>query len=341
MRRRPEQAKPCALSDEPFSTAGLGPPRPGIDSRPILTELNIENGLFRANSDCSGGACLSPSPIDADRLAGENELADLDANSRHARQNNIIAVAGIDYQELTVGAVGARKGHPAVRRSGNDGVGARGDREAPLGAAEPVRRAESLAHLAGHRTRQKPSGAGESDGGRRAAPALANGDAPRARRLSIGLQGGRPPVLLGLARGVRGAPRARHLALHAGDQILEIERLPGQRAGALALGLERLLGLADGGCGARRPARRAARAPPPAPEASARSRSRSPAIVRAQRHELGKVGGEHLGFGAQFRHDAAQQHRGADRLQDVLGRDEQRGRRAPAHALQARQELRR
>ena len=75
---------------QPFSTAGLGPPRSGIDSRPILTELNIENRLFRANSDCGGGASCRIAHR-AYGLSGENELANLDANPRHASQNNIIS----------------------------------------------------------------------------------------------------------------------------------------------------------------------------------------------------------------------------------------------------------
>ena len=54
----------------------------------------------------------------------------------------------------------------------------------------------------------------------------------------------------------------------------------------------------------------------------------------AKDHEFGKVSGENFSLGPQFRHDATQHDGGADRSQNIIGRDEQGRRRAPTHPLQ-------
>ena len=156
-------------------------------------------------------------------------------------------------------------------------MAARGDRQALLRAAEAVRGAESLAHLAATGRGNSPLALAKATAGASRA-GVANGEPARAASAFLGLSAAVRAVLLGLARGVRGAPRAGHLVLHAGDQILEIERLAGERAGALALGVERLLGLADGGAARvdqRREARALLRQAPQLRRASGRARPRS------------------------------------------------------------------
>ena len=67
-----------------------------------------------------------------DRLSRQDELPDFDADPLHARQNDIIAAAGVDDQELPVGPVRARKGDPAVRGRGDEGARPRARSRGPF-----------------------------------------------------------------------------------------------------------------------------------------------------------------------------------------------------------------
>jgi hypothetical protein len=128
------------------------------------------------------------------------------------------------------------------------------------------------------------------------------------------------------------------ILLHLGDQALQAVDLPGQRNGARALRLHALfdrvllaLPLLDQGG---------------EPDlivlqlvAVARQGIALVGDGLAERDQFGEVGGQPFRTAAQFGHDRAEQHRGAQRLQCVFRPHQERRRRAPSGALQRCQHL--
>src|SRR5262249_49479872 len=95
------------------------PPRGRVDRFSILAELNVEfrGSLANLRTRRARRSCLAHGPH---RFTGEDRLARRDADSTHAGQHYMIAIAGIKYQELTVGAERSRIEHIPVRWRGND-----------------------------------------------------------------------------------------------------------------------------------------------------------------------------------------------------------------------------
>src|SRR5690606_3939427 len=77
------------------------PPGGRVNGFTILAELDIELPRgFRIL--CRRGACHPCFTHRANRLARENGLARRDCQSVHPRQNDMIAAAGIEDQELSI-----------------------------------------------------------------------------------------------------------------------------------------------------------------------------------------------------------------------------------------------
>ena len=253
-------------------------------------------------------------------LARQHELADRHADAIHTGQDKIVALSGVDDQELSIGPIGTGEYDRTVDRRGDGRAGRRADRHPLLDAAESVGIAESLEDRAGDGDDQRAPGVGEGD--RRLQP----------RRVGVA-QGRR---LGGDVGGVRPVGRAGRF--HLGDQIFEICRLVGELGGAVALGGERLLGL-----GQRLLARLDQSGEPHLVGGQRRRALREVVALLgdrgAQIGELGEVGAQGVRLALQRFDHRAEQGGGANRLGHILRPDQDRRRRVAAHALQHRQHV--
>src|SRR5215204_3805588 len=162
-RRPPRQGEPeksCVSSANLFAV-GCGPPWAGINGGAVLTELYIENRLARAYRDRCGR--FRPSAHQRHRFAGQHELANIHRNPFHAREKHMIASAGIEDQELSVGTEWSGIGDPAVAGRRNLGAGPGRDRHALFASAEAVGHTEVAKPDAVHRKRQRAFGCREGD----------------------------------------------------------------------------------------------------------------------------------------------------------------------------------
>ena len=96
---------------------------------------------------------------------GQHELAEIDGYPFHPRKQHMIPAAGIQDQELPVGAERTGINHPSVARRRHLGAGAGGDGEPLLGAAEPSDAPKSRMLHAVDRHRQHALGGREGDAG--------------------------------------------------------------------------------------------------------------------------------------------------------------------------------
>src|SRR5665213_1122263 len=138
----------------------------------------------------------------------------------------MITVAGIEYQELTVGAKRTGVNHPAVGRRSHLGAGAGCDGKTLFYPAGTIGRTVFLQFDAINRDWNLP--AQRRKGDRRRQPAR------------IALRG-HLWTLIVTASFTRRPGRRIEPLLKLGDQIFEIVHLARQSAGACTLGIERLL----------------------------------------------------------------------------------------------------
>ena len=117
---------------------------PGVDRRSVLAELDIENGLLRA--DCAAAAAMRRSVSHAAiGSPARTNSPDVNIDSLHSGQHHIISSAGVDDQELSISSDRRRrKGprhRPARRRSPRQA--SPGRRPAPSLHVRPARRKSS------------------------------------------------------------------------------------------------------------------------------------------------------------------------------------------------------
>src|SRR4051794_34808478 len=84
----------------------LCPPRLRVDGAAVLLEFDVQGGIAVG----PGWARTLLAHV-ADRFAREHELADLDADLIHPREQKIVAVARVDDQELAIGPKRTRELH--------------------------------------------------------------------------------------------------------------------------------------------------------------------------------------------------------------------------------------
>src|SRR5712672_2209781 len=108
-----ELQKSCASSANLFAFI-CGPPWTWIDWSAVLTELDVEHGLTRVGGE--NGYDLGCRSHRRDRLPRKYKLADINRNALHPGDQDMIPAPGIEDQELSVAAEGARVNNPAVTR---------------------------------------------------------------------------------------------------------------------------------------------------------------------------------------------------------------------------------
>src|SRR5438105_10510333 len=139
-----ELQKSCASSANLFAFI-CGPPWAWIDWSAVLTELNIEHGLARGGSEY--GCDLGCRPHGRDRLPRKYKLADVNRNTLHPGDQDMIPAPGIEDQELSVAAEGSGVNYPAVTRCCDLSPGPGCQRNAFFHAARAVGTAK-IANLA-------------------------------------------------------------------------------------------------------------------------------------------------------------------------------------------------
>src|SRR5262249_4920143 len=122
-----------------------GPPWAWINWSAVLAELDIEHGLAR--SGCENRGHLGGFSHGRDRLPRKYKLSDVDRNTLHPGDQDMIPAPGIEDQELTVAAEGSGVHNPAIARGCDLCAGPRCQRNAFFGAAGAVRSAK-IANLA-------------------------------------------------------------------------------------------------------------------------------------------------------------------------------------------------
>ena len=129
-RRRAEKNE-GSLAHHPrtFSPSPVRPPWAWIDGSPVLSELDIEHRLAASLSRRPAAICgrrfPSPQPVPRSARTGRDRRYPI-----HPSQQDMIPAAGIQDQELAVGAERSGVNHPAVGRRRHLGAGAGGDRKA-------------------------------------------------------------------------------------------------------------------------------------------------------------------------------------------------------------------
>src|SRR5262249_2478458 len=212
-----EATMSCASSANLLVVVVCRPPRSRINRHSVLSKFHVKRR--RAGAGEYGGPSGGPLPHYGVRLSGQYELANVDRNSVHAGHQHVIPTAGIQNQQLSVGAVWRRVDHPSVAGGRYLGTWARHDRDPLFGATDSIGCSETLGLHAIHRQRQKSLGRSKCDRGTE--PAWTG------RVLLIASSHERPRW-----------PR-RRLLFKLADQVSEVVDLASQLRGALALGVQR------------------------------------------------------------------------------------------------------
>src|ERR1700722_11350682 len=112
-RRSEELQKSCASSANLFAFI-CGPPWAWINGSAVLTELDIEHGLARVG--CQDRSNLGSRSHGCDRLPRKNKLADVNRNTPHPGDQDMIPAPGVQDQELSIAAKGPGVNDPAITR---------------------------------------------------------------------------------------------------------------------------------------------------------------------------------------------------------------------------------
>src|ERR1700754_375261 len=144
LQRSEELLKSCASSANLFAFI-CGPPWAWIDWSAVFAELDIEHWLAGVGREDGGD--LRCRPHGGDRLPRQHKLSDVDRNTLHPGDQDMIPAPGIEDQELTVAAEGSGVHNPAIARGCDLCAGPRCQRNAFFGAAGAVRSAK-IANLA-------------------------------------------------------------------------------------------------------------------------------------------------------------------------------------------------
>src|SRR5471030_2769678 len=159
-RRSGEPKKSCASSANLFAFI-CGPPWTWIDWSAVLTELDIEHGLARIGRE--NGRNLGCRPHGRDRLPRKYKLANVNRNAPHSGDHDMIPAPGIEDQELSVAAEGARVNNPAITRGCDLRAGLCGQRNAFFDATHTVGTAKLTNFDAINRKGEQTPGRGERD----------------------------------------------------------------------------------------------------------------------------------------------------------------------------------
>ena len=237
----------------------------------------------------------------------------------------MIAAAGVQDQDLTIGAERPGVDHPAVGGRDDARAGFGRDRQALCLAAQPVVAAEIEPRLAGNRQRQKAARVGEGHG--RRDPARVGEPARRVRRVGRRGRGSRS------FGGSLGVLNRLYVALQDGDKRFEAARLASEPFRRLALAREiRLGGFPQPALGGdqeidARPLL-AERRVAPLQLFALRS------DARAERDQVLQIRGKRLRFDAHDRQDGGGEDRAADGAERVFRPRQEGWRRRAAHSLE-------